>query len=434
MKLGCKPAQARNRAREIWFGVMVLSGVWNVAGARSKLARIAGVAGCAPNRDAQLLIDVSVIVKRDAGTGIQRVVRELVRECIANPPGNFAVRTVSATAWRSYRYEENYRKMHGGSGIGPAGKVEAGSGDVFLGLDFSTHALPRQALTLTRWKANGVRLFFLVHDLLPVMRPDWFPVTSVIRYRKWIRTIAIFADSIICISRTVALDFERWIADSFGRPVADAVPARWFHLGGDYAVIGSSKTDEPADDRLLSQLRGRSTVLMVGTIEPRKGHAQVLSAFENLWRGGADVSLVIAGRVGWNVGGIVRRMRTHAESGKRLFWLERADDDTLRALYRIASGVLVASEGEGFGLPLAEAAQHSKPILARDLPVFREVAGDHAEYFTGNAPDELAAAIGNWLGRLDSGCAVRSAGIRRLTWKESAFQMMRGLALDSRYP
>lgn len=434
MKSGCYTALPRNRAREALFGAMILSGAWNVARARCKLAQISGTAGCPPSRDGQLLIDVSVIVKRDAGTGIQRVVRELVGECIANPPGNFAVRTVSATSWRNYRYEENYRKAHGGSGIGPSGRVDAGPGDVFLGLDFSTHALPRQALTLTRWKANGARLFFLVHDLLPVVRPDWFPVPSVIRYRKWIRTIAIFADGIVCISHSVALEFERWISDSFGRPVAEAIPAHWFHLGGDYAVVSSSKADEPADDRLLSELRGRFTVLMVGTIEPRKGHAQVLAAFEKLWRGGADVSLVIAGRVGWNVEGIVRRMRTHAESGKRLYWLERADDDTLRALYRIASGVLVASEGEGFGLPLAEAAQYSKPILARDLPVFREVAGDHAEYFTGNSPDELAAAVGNWLGRLESGSAVRSAGIRRLTWRESACQMLRGLALDGRHP
>ena len=59
--------------------------------------------------------------------------------------------------------------------------------------------------------------------------------------------------------------------------------------------------------------------------------------------------------------------------------------------------MIAASEGEGFGLPLIEAAQHRLRIVARDLAVFREVAGEHATYFKGEKPSDLAKALKAWL-------------------------------------
>ena len=63
----------------------------------------------------------------------------------------------------------------------------------------------------------------------------------------------------------------------------------------------------------------------------------------------------------------------------------------------MVSCLISPSEGEGFGLPLIEAAQHATPIIARDIPVFREVAGDHAFYFDGLEASALADAIHQWL-------------------------------------
>ena len=52
------------------------------------------------------------------------------------------------------------------------------------------------------------------------------------------------------------------------------------------------------------------------------------------------------------------------------------DRATLAAIYRRASLVLVPSEAEGFGLPVAEALACGVPLLASDIPVLREVGGD----------------------------------------------------------
>jgi glycosyltransferase involved in cell wall biosynthesis len=158
---------------------------------------------------------------------------------------------------------------------------------------------------------------------------------------------------------------------------------------------------------------------MVGTVEPRKGHALALEAFEALWSAGQRVNLVIVGKQGWMVDALAHRLRQHHEQGKRLFWLEAVSDEYLEKLYASANCLIAASEGEGFGLPLIEGAMHGLPILATDLPVFREVAGAHASYFEGKA-SSLAAAIREWLELFGRQEHPRSDAMPYLTWRESA--------------
>jgi glycosyltransferase involved in cell wall biosynthesis len=169
---------------------------------------------------------------------------------------------------------------------------------------------------------------------------------------------------------------------------------------------------------------------MVGTIEPRKSHAQVLDAFELLWQRGSDAMLVIVGRPGWMTAAFVARLRAHPEAGKRLLWIEDATDEMLERLYESCSALILASRGEGFGLPLVEAAQRGLPIIARDLPVFREVARDHAFYFADDAPQALAQSIEAWLALREKGTHPLSRGMPFLTWAQSAAQLRRLLEAD----
>lgn len=89
--------------------------------------------------------------------------------------------------------------------------------------------------------------------------------------------------------------------------------------------------------------------------------------------------------------------------------------------------MLATSQGEGFGLPLIEAAQHKLPILARALPVFREVAGEHATFFEGDSAQSLADAINQWLQGYRDGSTIDSVNMPWLTWEQSAEQFKRAL-------
>jgi hypothetical protein len=169
---------------------------------------------------------------------------------------------------------------------------------------------------------------------------------------------------------------------------------------------------------------------MVSTIEPRKGYAQALAAFELLWAQGRDLNLVIVGKQGWLMEEFAARLRAHPEAGRRLHWFDGIDDGGLRALYAGSAALITASEAEGFGLPIVEAARHGLPVIARDLPVFTEVAGAHAFYFGGYSPDALAAAIEEWLALSARGLAPPSAGMPSLDWEQSARELL-GLVLGN---
>jgi hypothetical protein len=110
--------------------------------------------------------------------------------------------------------------------------------------------------------------------------------------------------------------------------------------------------------------------IMVGTVEPRKGHRQVVAAFDALWQSGVDLNLVIVGKKGWMVDELATAIMAHRAFGQRLFWIQDASDAVLERVYELAHVLIAASMGEGFGLPLVEAALRGVPIVARDLGVF----------------------------------------------------------------
>ena len=146
---------------------------------------------------------------------------------------------------------------------------------------------------------------------------------------------------------------------------------------------------------LLDRLRFRPAILMVGTIEPRKGYDAAIAAFEHLWskRSGEAPDLVIVGKGGWKTLAMQNKIRCHAEHNIRLHWLDSVSDEGLCKLYDACRGVFMASRGEGFGLPLVEAANHRRHVLARDLPVFREQDVPNALYFEDDDPEMLGERL-----------------------------------------
>ena len=115
----------------------------------------------------------------------------------------------------------------------------------------------------------------------------------------------------------------------------------------------------------------------------------------------------------------LRDIRSHPELGRRLFWLEGISDEYLERVYDASVCLIAASEGEGFGLPLIEAAQHRLAVIARDIPVFHEVAGEHAYYFSGRDPGDIAAAVQEWLALYQSDKHPKSDGMPWQTWRQS---------------
>jgi glycosyltransferase involved in cell wall biosynthesis len=375
----------------------------------------------------QLLVDVTELTRRDVHSGVQRVVRAILSAWLRNPPAGWRVEPVLADPLLGrYRCARQFTCQFLGIPDDWASDtpVDFIRGDRFVGLDLQPHVVPQMREALSAMAAAGVVVSFVVYDLLPVLMPQHFGNASE-GFAHWLNTVARH-ERLICISRTVAEELHVYLDEH--SPANGLMPQiGWFHLGADLENTVPT-TDLPKNvEAELKRLKSRPSFLMVGTIEPRKGHAFALDAFELFWAKGGDATLVIVGKEGWQVEALCRRLRKHPENERRLIWLDNASDAYLHRLYKTCDCLIAASEGEGFGLPLIEASKHDLPILARDIPVFHEVAGEHATYFDGSGPNALVHAIEDWLAAQSAGNVLRSGGLGWLTWRESATALLRKL-------
>lgn len=383
----------------------------------------------------QILVDVSALVQTDLKTGVERVTRSILLNLLLDPPAGYRIEPVFATSGNhGYRYARRFAlTLLDCPSVGlEDDPIEFQTGDIFLGLNLNHHAVTAQTCYLELLRNAGVRIFFVVYDLLPILIPEVFPPGTDDLHENWLKSISRVSDGVVCISRSVANEVAEWLKTSEQRRLRPLM-VDWIHIGAD--IENSVPTQGLPDDSslVLKLLSARPSFLMVGTIEPRKGYLQTIAAFEQLWDSGVDANLVIVGKEGWKdfpeelcrtIPEIVSRLRHHPELGRRLFWLEGISDEYLELIYATCTCLIAASEGEGFGLPLIEAAQHKLPIIARDIPVFREVAGNHAFYFNGKEPTDLAGAVVRWLELYRSGKNPASDGMPWLSWRQSTERLL----------
>ncbi|OZC79711.1 glycosyl transferase family 1 [Rhodococcus sp. 06-462-5] len=158
-------------------------------------------------------------------------------------------------------------------------------------------------------------------------------------------------------------------------------------------------------------------VLAVGGIEPRKGSLDLLEAFARLRP--HDLRLVFAGgETLFDYRGYRTEFdRRATELGIEPVILGTVDDDELPHLVAQAAVLPFFSTKEGFGLAAMEALAASTPVVARDLPVLREVFGDSVIY--ASTPATMAAELERALVTpQDSSPGLTLA--RSLTWDEAA--------------
>ena len=306
-------------------------------------------------RLSQLLVDVTVLARQDLKTGIERAVRAVLRRLLEHPPNGFRVEPVVA---RDDRYVYARAFTCGWLGLADVlpdeAPIDVGRGDVFLGLDWAADVVPRSQQTLARYRAMGLEIAFVVYDLLPLLQPHNYPPGIEEMQRTWLTSIAAVADGLVCISRSVETELLDWLY-RFG-PARDApLSVGAFRLGADIERSMPTSGDPNEGARLLARMDAVPSAVMVGTVEPRKGHRQVVAAFEQLWRERIELDLVIVGKKGWMVDDLASMLHAHPEAGRRLFWMQDASDAMLDCVYARARLLLadrrrrirIATRGSG---------------------------------------------------------------------------------------
>lgn len=374
----------------------------------------------APKYPPRIFVDVSDVASHDLRTGIQRVVRSIFRYLLS-APSPYRIEPVRLIG---NRYVHAHTFMHawmdGEIPLLSEEAVEMGEGDIFLGLDLYVGHIAQNPQIFEQMRSRGVKIHFVVYDILPIRYPSFFPSETYPQFLGWLETITRYCDTLSCISQSVAQDVTQWVEN---HPQHRTAPLQItsFPLGADLQNSSPTRGITAQQQQMLSSLSEVPIILMVGTIEPRKGHAQALAAIEILWDAGEEIQLVIVGKKGWQVEELIQKLENHPRKNKSLFWFYGASDELLDTLYARSSLLLATSYGEGFGLPLIEAAQHSIPLLVRDIPVFREVAGEHAQYFHADTEEQLCVAIRDYLANPS---VTKSGALPITSWETSAQKLL----------
>lgn len=393
-----------------------------------------------PVRQRRIFIDVSQFIHFDFNTGIQRVIKCIVIEMAMQLKDIELVLVYSRTDDIGYYHARNLQDhlLTGKSRLPPeqesTDRITFASGDVLFHSELTMPWVIRQHFYLQELRRVGVRMIFLVYDLIPINYQSYagggLGKTMML---SWLSCL-LQGDKLISISAATEDEVRHCIVE-YGLPYRSEVELDWFHLGGDFhkyihpdTMKKRAKTSQVLENfrqEEISRLKGKINFLMVGTIEPRKNHVEMLKTIDVLWSKGFDVNLVVVGKVGWLDEQQLRYLQQHDELGHRFFFFNDVSDDQLNELYALSSCLLYFSKIEGFGLPLIEAAQHELPIIVRDLPIFREICGEYAFYF----PDNLAAAdvapyIEQWLALYEKGQHPKSTAMPWLTWKDSVSSLI----------
>jgi glycosyltransferase involved in cell wall biosynthesis len=253
-------------------------------------------------------------------------------------------------------------------GLAPGAMIRAREprrGQVYLNVGHTGLNAPG----LTAWaKRTGIRPVYLIHDLIPITHPQFCRDGESARHVQRMANALTSAAGIIANSQATLNDLTRF-AEKQELPMPSSLVS-W--------LAGESRTEIVTPERL-----GRPYFITVGTIEGRKNHVLLLRIWQRLADklGDAVPLLVIVGQRGWSAEQAIAILDAKPAHIREL---NHCHDHKLAGLIAGARALLMPSWAEGFGLPVVEALALGTPVLAHDLPVYRELAGPVPTYVSSN--------------------------------------------------
>lgn len=241
-----------------------------------------------------------------------------------------------------------------------------------------------------------------VHDLAYLRYPAFFE-KRVLAWGNHVRRSVQSADAVCVPSQQTKEDVMEFLN----------IPAERIHLVQPPVseMVDISLRSE-RDDDLVRHLGVTSPyILFVGTIEPRKNIVTLVRGFEQCVRESpSDVTLVIAGKIGWEAEESLEAIR-HSPYNKRIQYLEYVDETQLAALYRKAICFVYPSFFEGYGFPILEAMASGIPVITSANSSLREIADGVALLVQPEKAEDIAEALTMVLGNEVRRVEMRQRGL-----------------------
>jgi len=363
------------------------------------------------NKKKTIYIDVSLYRTTNMKTGIQRVLTKLIKEfkrsskykdfrlsyCyFPNVDPNPCLAEYDLISEKTIRY------------------FMPNKNDLIFFIDFDTHNINRNKDLISFLQNKKVKFASIVYDLLPYTNPEWFPVHYYKKiYHKWFNVIRKL-DYVFTISKTVKSKLVRKFK-----------LRKTHHINP--IMLGANFVKKRKSLKVASKINKKDAkirFLMVGTLEPRKGHMNILKAFKiliNKYK--MNASLDVVGNLGWDYDNILNFIHKNNKDNINLY--TSVDDAMLEQFYRQSDALIAGSYDEGFGLPIVEAFYNDIKVIARDIEVFREVGQNKVFYFRKNStPKQLALYLKKWINN-SSKLLPKYEKMTFATWKDTSDQILK---------
>ena len=216
-------------------------------------------------------------------------------------------------------------------------------------------------------RRHGIKPIFFVHDLIPMQYPEYCSPGEDLRHQKKIHHVLTLGHGIITNSQTTE-DELRHYAKQMSTPIPPTT----------VALLGAGWTRTPAGNAPIN----KPYFVILSTIEPRKNHLLLLQIWRKLVqkKGPSTPHLFIIGQRGWDCENAIDLLERCPLLQETVTEVPHCSDAMLVSYLHYSQSLLFPSFVEGYGLPLMEALSLRVPVIASDLPVFREIAGEVPEY------------------------------------------------------
>jgi phosphatidylinositol alpha-mannosyltransferase len=205
------------------------------------------------------------------------------------------------------------------------------------------------------------------------------------------------------------------------------------YLGGEFVIIPNGiDVDRFGGEQVApieQYLDGRPNILFVGRLEPRKGFRYLLRALPYIKEEFPRARLLVVGAyLKEEVASHLLYAREHHLTGVK--FVGRVSDEDLPRYYRTCDVFCAPSTGfESFGIVLLEAMAAGKPVVATDIPGYRDLLADGEEGLLAEPKNEeaLAQAIVHILKNPDLQRSMGAEGrakARQYSWRRVALRVL----------
>jgi alpha-1,2-rhamnosyltransferase len=242
-------------------------------------------------------------------------------------------------------------------------------------------------------KLHQVNIAVVCYDIIPIKFPEFCSNKFAEAFTKFYREYSTLFDRVLCISKNSANDYNNAREKGILASNNPNLVVKNFRLGSNYQNHDILLSIDNAFDANLQKLLSKRYILVVGSLVMHKNIKAVMTAFDLLVNSnGEDTYLLFAGNRGWD-SETDSLIESHRMYGKLIHILGSVTDSQLEVLYKNCYCLVQASFYEGFGLPVVEALQHCKPVIASTGGSLPEVGGDFCIYFDPTQPTELYQAL-----------------------------------------